>query len=149
MKKIKLLISPILILIFLGCENKNDSGIGKVHWDRDMCARCVMVVSDRHNTVQLQVPTSKKQYVFDDIGCMAIWLDETNASFKDSVKVWVNDASNGEFIDAREAFYTTQNITPMSFGFSAYKTKKDIKGNAEIINYKEVIERSLRINLAQ
>ena len=113
MKKIKPILTPILMLLFLGCESKTDSGIGKIHWDRDMCSRCVMVVSDRHNTVQLKDPTTKKQHVFDDIGCMAVWFDETKPSFKDSVKVWINDASNGEFIDARVAFFKNQKKKPM------------------------------------
>jgi len=143
MKKIKLIIAPFILILSLGCESKTDSGIAKIHWDRDMCARCVMVVSDRHNTVQLQNPITKKQHVFDDIGCMAIWFSNTKPSFKDSVKIWVNDASNGEFIDARTAFYTTKNITPMSFGFSAYKLKPAIKEDVEVISYDEVVERSL------
>ena len=137
------------MLLLLGCENKTASGIGKIHWDRDMCSRCVMVVSDRHNTVQLIDPKTKKQHVFDDIGCMAVWFNDTNPPYKDSVKVWITDASTGKFIDARSAFYTTQNITPMSFGFSAYKSKKDIKPDEEIIDYEEVLKRSIKINLQQ
>jgi nitrous oxide reductase accessory protein NosL len=142
MKNMKLILISPLMLFFIGCESKNDSGVGKIHWDRDMCARCVMVVSDRHNTVQLQDPTSKKQYVFDDIGCLAIWLEETKPSFKNSVKIWVNDAKDGKFIDAKTAFYTTDNITPMSFGFSAYESKGSIKSGKEIIDYQEVLKRS-------
>jgi len=143
MKKIIQTISPFLILVFLGCESNSESGIGKIHWDRDMCARCVMVVSDREHTVQLKDPTTNKQFVFDDIGCLAAWLDETKPKYANSVKVWVTDASSGEFIDARKAFYTTNNITPMSFGFSAYKSKDSIKEGKEIINYDEVIKRSI------
>ena len=138
------------MLGFLGCQNNNTaSGAGKIHWDRDMCARCVMVVSDRQNTVQLKNPTTKKNHVFDDIGCMAVWFDENKIAFKDTVKVWVNDASNGDFIDARTAFYTTENITPMSFGFSAYKVKQNIETGLEVIGYEEVMKRALVINRAQ
>lgn len=143
MKKIQLIMAPLMLLLLSGCEDKVASSIGKIHWDRDMCTRCVMVVSDRHNTVQLKDPNTNKQHVFDDIGCMAIWFHTTKPSFKDSVEIWVNDASSGEFIDARTAFYTTQNVTPMSFGFSAYKTKEGLKEDAEIINYDEVINRCL------
>lgn len=145
----KLILTPLLMLLFLGCDSKTESSLGKIHWDRDMCTRCVMVVSDRHNTVQLTDPTTKKQLVFDDIGCMAVWFDETNPAYKNSVKIWVTDAKNGKFIDARTAFYTTQNVTPMSFGFSAYKSKAEIDDKEEIISYDEVLKRSLKINLEQ
>ena len=143
MKIIKLILTPLLMLLFLGCQDKSDLGIAKIHWDRDMCARCVMVVSDREHTVQLQDPKTHKQYVFDDIGCMAIWLKNTNPPYKDSVKIWVNDAKNGKWIDAREAYYTAGNITPMSFGFSAYKTKDELKGATKFLSYKEVTKRIL------
>lgn len=148
MKNFKFILTPFLMLLFLGCESKTNSGANKIHWDRDMCSRCVMVVSDRHNTVQLQNPTTKKQHVFDDIGCLAVWFDETTPAYKDRVKVWVNDASNGEFIDAKTAFYTTENITPMSFGFSAYSLKSDIEAGLEVIGYDEVLKRALVINKA-
>lgn len=140
MKNIKLILTPLLILLFLGCESKTDSGIGKIHWDRDMCSRCVMVVSDRQHTVQLKDPITKKLLVFDDIGCLAIWLQETNPSYKDSVKIWVTDAKNAKFIDARKAHYTTGNITPMSYGFSAYASKENAPKDAKLFNYKEIIK---------
>ncbi len=143
MKTIKLILTPLLMLLFLGCQEKSDSGIAKIHWDRDMCTRCVMVVSDREHTVQLQDPKTHKQYVFDDIGCMAIWLKDTNPSYKDSVKIWVNDAKNGKWIDARKAYYTTGNITPMSFGFSAYKSKDELQAKTQFLDYDEIIKRIL------
>jgi hypothetical protein len=64
-----------LVFFMLGCEKKVDKGVAKVHWDRDMCARCVMVVSDRHNTTQVIDPKTGKKYMFDDIGCMVLWFD--------------------------------------------------------------------------
>ena len=41
-----------LIPIFSACEKKISTEVHEIHWDRDMCARCVMVVSDRNQTVQ-------------------------------------------------------------------------------------------------
>jgi len=143
MKNYKQILIPFLMLLFLGCDDKSQTTIGKIHWDRDMCARCVMVVSDRQNTVQFKDPKTNKQYIFDDIGCMAIWFNENKPVYKDSVQIWITDAKTGKFIDAKTAFYTTNNITPMSFGFSAYKLKEEIEGTGEVINYDEVIKRSL------
>ena len=54
MKKFKLLFLAIVILLgFTGCEKKDPTEMHGVHWDRDMCVRCKMVVSDRHHAVQV------------------------------------------------------------------------------------------------
>ena len=109
-----------------------------MHWDRDMCARCVMVISDRKNSVQLR-DAKNKVHKFDDIGCMALWLKEEKIELKDSAKIWITDLQTGEWIDARTAFYTAGNITPMSFGYSAYKSKESIKDGTAILTYDEVM----------
>jgi hypothetical protein len=100
-----------------------------------------MVISDRKNTVQLRDLTTKKVYKFDDIGCMAIWLRDQNTELKNKVSIWITDVESGEWINAREAFYTTGNVTPMAFGFSAYKSKESIKNTEDIISYEEVLKR--------
>lgn len=128
-------------LLFLGCEQKPTSGPAKIHWDRDMCDRCVMVLSDRKNTVQLQNPTTKKVHKFDDIGCMVLWFEEEKIDFKDSVKIWITDAATGEWIDARSAIYTADNVTPMAFGFSAYASKTNIKEDVATYTYNEVVQK--------
>lgn len=127
--------------LFLGCEQKPSNGPAKIYWDRDMCNRCVMVLSDRKNTVQMQHQTTNKTYKFDDIGCMVLWLEEEKIDFKDIAKIWITDVITGEWIDARSAFYTSENVTPMAFGFSAHASKKDIKEGVEILTYDEVVKK--------
>ena len=145
----KLFTSSILIFIFIsfmGCNDKKDhKGASKIHWDRDMCARCVMVVSDRKNTVQLKDPNTHKQYVFDDIGCTILWFKDEHIAWKDTVKIWINDVDTGDWIDARTAFWDTSNITPMAYGFSAHKDKNKIKKDEEIIDFDEVVRRVIKI----
>jgi len=141
----KFLIVGFLVLLLSGCEKKDTSGIAKVHWDRDMCTRCVMVVSDRHNTTQVRDPKTGKKYMFDDIGCMALWFVEENIEWKDSAIVWITDVNTGEWIYAKKAFYDTENITPMAYGFSAHKTKDTIKEGQEIVDYNEVVKRVIKI----
>lgn len=145
MKYFKFLIGVFLVLSFNACEKKSTTGIEKVHWDRDMCARCVMVVSDRHNTTQVKDPQTGKKYMFDDIGCMALWFDEENIEWKDKAIVWITDVKTGKWIDAKKAFYDTENITPMAYGFSAHKTKESIKSGQEIVDYDEVLRRVIKI----
>ena len=135
------------IIIFSGCEKKSNNGITKVHWDRDMCARCVMVISDRHNAVQVKNPNNNKTYMFDDIGCAILWFKDENISWKDQAKIWITDVNSGEWIDARTAFYDTENITPMGYGFSAHKSKNTIKEGQEIVDFEEITKRVIKIGI--
>ncbi len=136
----------LLFFLFLGCDNKSKTELSKVHWDRDMCVRCVMVVSDRHNTVQVKNPKNGKKYMFDDIGCMVLWFKEQNIVWKEEAKIWITDVNTGEWIDARKAFYDTNNITPMGYGFSAHKDKNSIKdGEETITTFDEVVKRIERL----
>ena len=142
---VKLLLVALTTLTFSACEKKDMSGVAKVHWDRDMCARCVMVVSDRHNTTQARNPKTGKKYMFDDIGCMALWFEEENITWRESAIVWITDVDTGEWIDAKKAYYDTENITPMAYGFSAHKSKESIKEGQEIVDYDEVLRRVIKI----
>jgi nitrous oxide reductase accessory protein NosL len=135
----------ILLLSFSACEQKSSTEVREVHWDRDMCARCVMVVSDRHNTTQVINPKTGKKYMFDDIGCMILWFKDQDIKWKDQAVIWITDLSTGEWIDARKAFYDTENITPMAYGFCAHKSKDSIKKGQEIIDFNEVEKRVIKI----
>ncbi|MEN4053503.1 MULTISPECIES: hypothetical protein [Sulfurimonas] len=142
MKLFILLLSlSFTIFTFTGCEQEADTHARQVHYDRDMCARCAMVVSDRHNTTQVINPQTNKVYMFDDIGCMVLWFDEEHIEWAGQAVIWITDLDTGEWIDARKAFYDTENITPMAYGFSAHKSKDAIKEGQEIIDYKEVVRR--------
>ncbi len=145
MNYFKFLVIGLLAFSFSACEKKDTSGVAKVHWDRDMCARCVMVVSDRHNTTQVKDPKTGKKYMFDDIGCMALWFEEEKIQWRDRAIVWITDVNTGEWIDAKKAFYDTENITPMAYGFSAHKSKDTIKKGQEIVDYEEVLKRVIKI----
>ena len=138
--KIKLILI-LLSLLSVSCQKKDSNGASKIHWDRDMCARCVMVVSDRTNTIQLKNPSSGKKYVFDDIGCLVLWVEDEKIDWIDKAKIWITDKSNGEWIDAKKAFYSSENITPMAYGYSAYKSRDKIKSNEEVIDFVEVSKR--------
>ncbi len=123
------------VLFFNGCEKTSSNDVKKVHWDRDMCERCKMVLSDRNHAVQVTNPATSKVYMFDDIGCMILWFDEEHISWKDSAVIWVRDIDSGEWIDARKAFYDTSSLTPMSYGIGAHKDKSSIKKGEKVLTY--------------
>ena len=134
-----------MAIFISGCDTKIDLNPKKVHWDRDMCERCKMVLSDRKFSAQAINPENGRNYVFDDIGCVILWFKENKIACKDNAVIWVNDAKTGEWIDARKAFYDTLNITPMAYGFGAHAKKEDIKAEQEIIDFEEVARRVIKI----
>ncbi len=144
-KTLFLLSALILTLSFDGCEKKSTTAVAEVHWDRDMCARCVMVVSDRVNTVQVRNPDNGKTYMFDDLGCAVLWFEEEKIGWKKKAVIWINDNQTGRWINARTAFYDADNITPMDYGFAAHKEKSGIKKGKEVLSFKEVEKRILKM----
>lgn len=117
-----------LLLILGGCSGEPETGPGAVRWDREICPRCAMVVSDHNYAAQVRggPPGQKsKLYKFDDIGCAVIWLDE-RPSWRDdpATEIWVTDYRNGEWIDARKAWYVPGKITPMAYGLGATSEKE-------------------------
>jgi len=145
-KKFAVLAAILMAALFFGgCEQKISTELQKVHWDRDMCARCKMVVSDRKHAVQVINPQNGRVYMFDDIGCTVLWLQEEQIEWADKAVIWITDVKTGEWIDARTAYYDTMNITPMAYGIAAHKDKSTIKEGEEILRYDEVIKRVVKI----
>jgi len=133
-----LLLTITIVLLQIGCEERSKTDVANVHWDRDMCARCVMVVSDRQNTVQVREPKTGKSYMFDDLGCMVLWFKENNITWQNQAIIWITDLKTGKWIDAKEAFYDKDNVTPMAYGFSAHKNRESIEKEKDIYSFVEV-----------
>ncbi|MEA3373385.1 MAG: hypothetical protein U9Q62_06800 [Campylobacterota bacterium] len=138
-------VGMLLTIGFSGCEQKISTELHKVHWDRDMCERCKMVVSDRKHTVQVINPQNGRSYMYDDIGCTVLWFIEEKIEWADEAVIWITDTKTGEWINARTAFYDTMNITPMAYGISAHKDRSSIKEGEEIIDFDEVKKRVIKI----
>ncbi len=135
------LFSLIVTITFSGCEERDPTAMHKVHWDRDMCERCKMVVSERHHAVQVIDPQTGRSYMFDDIGCTVLWFQEEKIEWETRAIIKITDIKSGEWIDARTAFYDTYNITPMAYGLGAHKSKENMKPGLEILDYHQMIER--------
>lgn len=147
MKKtvLKSFIFIFLSLFFSACEQKISKEPSKVHWDRDMCDRCKMVVSEKNHAVQITNIENGKNYKFDDIGCAVLWFKEENITWKNSAKIWIADIKTLKWLDARNAFFTTTNITPMGYGFAAHEKREEIKQGEEIIDFEEMEKRVFKI----
>ncbi|MFT7823518.1 MAG: hypothetical protein ABXS92_02030 [Sulfurimonas sp.] len=146
MKLAKLFIlSLVMIAGFSGCEKKDPTALHEVHWDRDMCVRCKMVVSERHHAVQVINVENGRSYMFDDIGCTILWFHEEKIEWAPKAKIWITDVDTGKWIDARTAFYDTMNITPMAYGFAAHESKESIKEGEEVVDFEEMSKRIFEI----
>eukprot|EP01029_Cantina_marsupialis_P004310 TRINITY_DN143502_c1_g1_i1.p1 TRINITY_DN143502_c1_g1~~TRINITY_DN143502_c1_g1_i1.p1 ORF type:complete len:150 (+),score=29.51 TRINITY_DN143502_c1_g1_i1:64-513(+) len=136
----------LLVLTSSGCEDEKVEKVHEMHWDRDMCDRCKMVISERKHGVQVINKKNNSVYKFDDIGCAISWFNEEKIDWKDDAKIWITDVDTGKWIDAKTAFYDTMTRTPMSYGFAAHETKESIRQELEKIDFIEMSKRVLERN---
>ena len=112
-----------LLFVLSACSGDPGTGPAEVKWDRDTCARCNMVLSDRRHAAQVRyrpADGSRGQLKkFDDLGCAVLWLDQQPWREQSGVEIWVNDSHSGEWIDARSAHYKPGSLTPMQYGLGA------------------------------
>lgn len=83
---------------------------------------CGMVIDDLKDASQV-ISKSGKSWFFHDHGGLAKWLSDKE--LKNSAKIWVMSRDTKKWIDARVAFYSLTDNTPMGYGFGAYEFKKD------------------------
>jgi len=128
MKLLKVFLILPLILLLNACGEEQTTGPVDVRWDREICARCAMAVSDRNYSAQVRGGRKDKKarvYKFDDVGCAVIWLDKQNWKDDARTEIWVNDHRNGKWINAKTAWYVKMNNTPMDYGLGAQSEKVD------------------------
>jgi nitrous oxide reductase accessory protein NosL len=107
-----------VLALLISCSS-NDTGPVEVKWDRDSCERCRMVLSDRHFAAQVRGGPKNKAYLFDDLGCAVHWLKKQPWGEDETTQIWVTDYRNGNWLNARTAYYVGGQITPMDFDFGA------------------------------
>jgi len=112
-----------LLLLLTACSGDPGTGPVDVKWDRDSCARCNMVLSDRQHAAQVRYTPadgSRGQVKkFDDLGCAVLWLDQQSWADVAGIELWVADHRDGHWLDARKAHYLTGQLTPMQYGLGA------------------------------
>jgi nitrous oxide reductase accessory protein NosL len=83
---------------------------------------CGMVIDELNYASQV-ISNDGRTWFFHDHGDFVLWLKDK--PFKDDVKIWVMSRDTHRWIDAKKAFYTMNETTPMGYGFGAYEHKKD------------------------
>lgn len=123
-----LTLTPLAAAVLSACGDEGGpwpAGMLPIKWDRDPCARCKMIISDRRFAAQVRGGPLQEAFKFDDIGCAMSWCDE-----KHKVHPWINDAatrfwvadaaSQGQrWLDARQAHYVAGARSPMGYDLLA------------------------------
>ncbi len=128
-------------LFFLGCEGKIDLGPKEVNYERDECERCAMMMGDKLFVAQVVSQENGKTYFFDDIGCAVLWLNSGDAHplKLENVNIYVNNPENDKFVDAKEAVYTTDMPSPMSYNFLAHDPKTFDKKGVDYLTFPQMV----------
>jgi hypothetical protein len=127
-----IIIIAIIIIIFLSMSNAKQMVVLKegntsltpleIILGKYQDSDCGMTIEDMTYVSQV-VSSDGKTWFFHDHGGMANWLKDK--SFKDSAKIWVMSRDTKQYINARTAWYSRTDNTPMRYGFGAYEVKQD------------------------
>jgi len=94
---------------------------------------CGMVIEELDYASQVTAKNGKTWF-FHDHGGFVHWLKDKE--FKDNVVIWVMSLDTKKWIDAKKAFYSLTDITPMGYGFGAYENRADGYVNFETMELK-------------
>jgi len=140
MRLLNIIFITLILTITNGCNSKPKGSVETMHWDRDMCERCKMAISERKFAVEAIDMKKNKTYRFDDLGCAVLWMNENKIPLDDNIKLWITDAKTGKWIDAKSAIYIDGVRTPMDYGFASY-TKETLPLNHNTFKLDEVIKK--------
>ena len=120
------LLTPLAAALSACRQDGWPEGMVEIKWDRDACARCNMVISDRRFAAQLRGGPRDAAYKFDDIGGLVFWMRDKAADMpwmaEPSTRMWVADmnskAQDIHWLDPREAHYVGRH-SPMGYNFAA------------------------------
>lgn len=83
---------------------------------------CGMVIETLEYASQVVAPNGKTWF-FHDHGGFVQWLEDKE--FRDEAVIWVMSKDSKKWIDAREAYYSLNDKTPMGYGFGAYEKEQE------------------------
>ena len=127
-----IIIIAIIIIIFLSMSNAKQMVVLKegntsltpleIILGKYQDSDCGMTIEDMTYVSQV-VSSDGKTWFFHDHGGMANWLKDK--PFKNDAKIWVMTIDTKQYINARTAWYSRTDNTPMRYGFGAYEVKQD------------------------
>jgi len=142
--------AAIVVLLAAGlavsaCSDEPSTGPVEIHYDRDTCDFCRMIISDPRFAAQIRGGPGHKAYKFDDIGDALLFLDRQPWKDEAGVEFWVMDVETGKtWLDARKAHYMSGLQSPMAHGFGALPAPRTGSVDFETMR-KKAAERSSRV----
>ncbi|MDR0588658.1 MAG: nitrous oxide reductase accessory protein NosL [Burkholderiales bacterium] len=128
----------------LSCQRKISLDPKPIRWDKDVCARCGMQISDHFHSAQIINPDTGDALYFDDLGCAFLWLDENHVPWKDRAIIYLTDGQEGQWIKHTDAFFATPYVTSMAFGIAAFSQPEKISQDKTRLTQNEVLEHLIR-----
>lgn len=121
-------LTPLASLFLTACGGDTDlpNGMAVFKWDRDVCTRCKMAISDHRFACQIRGGPKNMAFKFDDIGCAATWISEKlkeHPWLTDvATRVWVADFANPgkQWLNATTAHYVNGKTSPMGYNYAAF-----------------------------
>ncbi len=114
----------VMMLVGLGACGGPKTGPQAIHYDRDVCEQCRMIISDPHFAAEVRGKDGVL-HRFDDIGGAVLWM-KAHGGPGAQAEVWVMNMRDGQgWLDARTAYFVADQTTPMDFGFGAIAEKTD------------------------
>ena len=119
-------LSPLALALSACGKSGWPEGMVEIKWDRDVCPRCSMVISDRRFAAQLRGGPKDMAVKFDDIGCLTFWIRDNLKTYpwlaEPATRMWVADVtSKGKevtWLDPRKVQFITRTST-MGYNFGA------------------------------
>lgn len=121
----RLFLTGILSAGLAGCS-KSAEGTEEIHYGRESCAKCGMIISDPHFAAEIRGGPDRQLKKFDDAGCAVNWLEAQEWRADSTTAFWVMDADTGQsWLMAKTAWYKPGAMSPMNYGYSAHPQKQD------------------------
>ena len=105
---------PALACLFLLSCTRGGDAPAEIAFDRDTCAACTMVISQRAYATEVKPPEGPPKK-FDDLGCALGWLERQPFATDPKTRIWVT-GPGGAWADARTARFVSGQTTPMGYG---------------------------------
>lgn len=119
------LVVSLAALPLLGACKEQKEGPEEIHWGRETCAICGMIISDPRFAAEIRGGEDRALLKFDDIGDAVHWMSIQPWKDAPETEFWVMDSNTGtDWLDARKAFYHTDAVSPMDYGYRAVPTQE-------------------------
>ena len=111
-----LLALAVILIIGLAVHRAQalPEGPQPVGWDREGCAECHMLISDKHFAAQLQTAAGEVLN-FDDLGCLMTYIADQHPQIH---ALYFRESRSGEWLTPEQAGFVPTAQSPMGYGLA-------------------------------